>query len=254
MAILEVHELTKWFGPLAAVRGVDISLGKAEILGMIGPNGAGKTTLFNVIAGVHKPTSGKVLLEGKVISGLPPHRICKRGVAKTSHMAGPFPGLSVLENVLVGALHGGQLKMKPALERAEEVLELVGLADRRRESAAALSVPERRRLDLARTLATGAKVVLLDENMAGLNAREIDMALGLLLRVRQTGQGNDRRGAHNEGRNGHFRPGGGAAPRGEDSRRASKGGSRQRARHRGIPRQKGVAGQHSNEYTIPRGI
>ncbi len=127
MAILEVHELTKWFGPLAAVRGVDISLGKAEILGMIGPNGAGKTTLFNVIAGVHKPTSGKVLLEGKVISGLPPHRICKRGVAKTSQMAGPFPGLSVLENVLVGALHGGQLKMKPALERAEEVLELVGL-------------------------------------------------------------------------------------------------------------------------------
>ncbi len=188
MAILEVHELTKWFGPLAAVRGVDISLGKAEILGMIGPNGAGKTTLFNVIAGVHKPTSGKVLLEGKVISGLPPHRICKRGVAKTSQMAGPFPGLSVLENVLVGALHGGQLKMKPALERAEEVLELVGLADRRRESAAALSVPERRRLDLARTLATGAKVVLLDENMAGLNAREIDMALGLLLRVRQTGR------------------------------------------------------------------
>ncbi len=188
MPILEVSQLTKRFGPLIAVDGVSFSLRRGEVLGMIGPNGAGKTTIFNVVAGVHTPTSGRVRFEGTVVSGMKPYRICRLGIAKTSQTAEPFMGLSVTENVLVGALHGGKLRMREARARAEEILEFLGLAQYRERAAGELSVSQRRRLDLARTLATGARVLLLDENMAGLNPHDIDQVLDLLRKIRETGK------------------------------------------------------------------
>ncbi|MEW6348539.1 MAG: ABC transporter ATP-binding protein [Thermodesulfobacteriota bacterium] len=188
MATLEVTQLTKLFGSLLAVDRLNFSLRTGEVLGMIGPNGAGKTTVFNIIAGVDRPTSGQVRFEGTLVSGMKPHRICRLGVAKTSQTAEPFLGLSVIENVLVAALHGGRLRMRQARDRAEEILLFLGLERYRHQRAAVLSVAQRRRLDLARTLATGARVILLDENMAGLNPHEIDETLDLLRKIRETGK------------------------------------------------------------------
>jgi branched-chain amino acid transport system ATP-binding protein len=187
MALLEVIDVSKHFGALAAIEMVSFAVEEGEILGMIGPNGAGKTTLFNMIVGVHRPTRGRVLLNGRTISGLKPHKICRLGVAKTSQIMQPFRAMTVFENALVAALHGGGLGMKAASQRAEEVLDLVGLAAEKHQASSTLSVPARRRLELARALATGAKVLLLDENMAGLNPVEIDRALDLFRNIRDSG-------------------------------------------------------------------
>ncbi len=186
--ILEVHDLTKRFGALAAVNRVSFNVGNGEILGIIGPNGAGKTTLFDMIAGVRQPDDGIVVLGGLNITGMKPHRICRIGLAKTSQITEPFRMMTVFENVLVAALHGGRMSMVQGRRRSQELLEFVGLARGARRLAATLSVPDRRRLELARATGTGAKVLLLDETMAGLNPVEIDEALQLLKKLRDTGR------------------------------------------------------------------
>lgn len=188
MGVLDVNGLTKHFGALAAVEMVSFSLEEGEILGMIGPNGAGKTTIFNMVIGVYPATSGNVVFEGRDITGMKPHRICRLGVTKTSQIMEPFRAMTVFENVLVSALHGGRMNMADSREKAEEVIDFVGLSAESDMPAASVSVPSRRRLELARVLASGAKVLLLDENMAGLNPHEIDEALDLLRKIRASGK------------------------------------------------------------------
>ncbi len=188
MAILEGRDITKRFGALAAVNGVHFSVEKGEILGMIGPNGAGKSTLFNVIVGVYKPDHGQVILKGSDISGVKPHRICRAGIAKTSQIVQPFTQMTVFENVLVGGLHGKGLSFHEATREAEEILEFVGLGGSKEMPSGSIPVPARRRLELARALATGAEVILLDENMAGLNPTEIEEVLRLLREIRNRGK------------------------------------------------------------------
>jgi branched-chain amino acid transport system ATP-binding protein len=188
MLILEGRDLTKYFGALLAVHSVDFSVEKGEILGIIGPNGAGKSTLFNMIAGLYKPDRGQVIYKGKDISGWKPHRICRMGMVKTSQIVQPFTQMSVFENVLVGGLHGQGLSLLRASQEAGKILDLVGLGDLKERPAGSITVPNRRRLELARGLATGAEVILLDENMAGLNPTEIEGVLKLLRGIRNQGK------------------------------------------------------------------
>jgi branched-chain amino acid transport system ATP-binding protein len=188
MPILEGRNITKKFGALTAVHSVDFSVEKGEILGMIGPNGAGKSTLFSLIMGVYKPDEGVVIFKGRRISGSKPHEICRMGIAKTSQIAQSFTEMTVLENVLVGGLHGKNLSLSKAAQEAEEILEFIGLGALKRTASGSITVPDRRRLELARALATGAEVILLDENMAGLNPTEIEAVLKLLREIRDQGK------------------------------------------------------------------
>ena len=190
MAILQGRRVTKVFGGLAAVSFVDFDLREGEILGLIGPNGSGKTTLVNVIAGVLPYTDGDVRFRGRSIRGLRPHEIGRLGLSRTFQVVKPFRNLSVLQNVMVGALfgaRGGARDLFKAQSRAEEVLEFVGLAQRIRVPAEGLNVPERKRMELARALAMRPTVLFLDEVMAGLNPAEIDEAVELLKRIRSRG-------------------------------------------------------------------
>jgi branched-chain amino acid transport system ATP-binding protein len=188
MRILECKQISKRFGALEAVRAVSFSLGHREILSMIGPNGAGKTTLFNCIIGLLRPDDGRVIFDGTDITGMKPHRVCRLGLAKTSQIMEPFRNMTVFENVLVGALYGGKMNMAAARREAQRVIEFVGLADQSSSPSAEISVPACRRLELARSLATGARVLLLDESMAGLNPSEIEAALDLLRKIRDSGK------------------------------------------------------------------
>ncbi len=188
MPLLEGKNVTKRFGSLTAVNGVDFAVEREEIVGMIGPNGAGKSTLFNVITGIYSPDEGQVIFDGKDISGLKPHRICRAGIAKTSQIVQPFAQLTVFENVLIGGLHGKGLSLSKASEEAEEILRFVGLGGLKGAPSGSIAVPARRRLELARALATGAKLILLDENMAGLNPTEIEEVLELLRHIRKEGK------------------------------------------------------------------
>ena len=188
MSLLDVRGVTKRFGSLVALNDVEFSVVEHEVLAIIGPNGAGKSTLFNVIAGLEPPTDGDVVFRGRPITGLPPHAVCRLGIAKTFQIPQLFPRLSVAENVLVAALYGHGASLADARRQSQEWLAFVGLAGKASVSAETLSVAERRRADLARVLATGAPVILLDENMAGLNQTEVDTAVALLRRVRERGR------------------------------------------------------------------
>jgi len=187
VSLLEVRGITKSFGSLMAVNGVDLALEEGEILGIIGPNGAGKSTLFNVIAGLERPTAGSVTYRGRSIAGLSPDAVCRRGIAKTFQIPQLFPRLTVAENVLVAALYGRGAGLHDARREAREWLVFVGLGEKAQMPAESLSVPERRRADLARVMATGASLILLDENMAGLNQKEVEAAVTLLRGVRARG-------------------------------------------------------------------
>lgn len=187
MSLLAAEGVSVSFGSLRALHRVDLALEEREILAVIGPNGAGKSTLFNVIAGMLRPTEGRVRYGGRVITGLGPAEICRLGIAKTFQVPQLFPRLTVAENVAVGALYGRGVGLREARRQAAEWLDFVGLGPRRDAPAETLTMSERRRLDLARAVATGARVVLLDENMAGLNQREVEGALLLLRKLRERG-------------------------------------------------------------------
>jgi branched-chain amino acid transport system ATP-binding protein len=185
--LLECREITKRFGALEALRRFSFSLEKGEILGLIGPNGSGKTTLFNVLAGIHRPDEGEVVFRGQAISGLAPHLICRQGMAKASQTVRPFREMSVLENLLVPGMYGGKLGLKQARERAENLLNLLGLEGLGKAPSGEISLSERRQLELGRVLMTGAELLLLDEIMAGLNPTEVEGALRLLEKIRREG-------------------------------------------------------------------
>ena len=188
MNLLECREITKRFGALEALRRFSFTLGKGEILGLIGPNGSGKTTLFNVLAGIYRPDEGEVVFQGLSISGMAPHLICRRGMAKASQMIRPFQEMSVLENLLVPGMYGGRLGFKQAREQASKILNLVGLEGLNDVPSREISLSQRRQLELGRVLMTGAELLLLDEIMAGLNPTEVEGAIRLLLRIREEGK------------------------------------------------------------------
>jgi branched-chain amino acid transport system ATP-binding protein len=184
MTRLVTRGLTKRFGGLAALDGVDLTLREGEILGVIGPNGAGKTTLFSLIAGSQRPTSGEILLDGRRVSGLPAHRCVRAGIVRTHQIVRPFGNLSVFENVLVAAIHTHRPGSGHARDRAGDVLEFVGLADRMTHLPGTLTLAGRKRLELARALATSPRVLLLDEVVAGVNPTEAVAFSTLIRRVR----------------------------------------------------------------------
>lgn len=154
---------------------------------MVGPNGSGKTTLFNVISGIYAPTLGKIHYKGQSITGKPSHAICRLGLARTFQVVQPFSKMTVLENVMVASLYGSGLGLKDAREKGKEVLESVGLKEKIYSLPDNITTPDRRRLELARALATEPEVILLDETMAGLTPAEIEDALDLLREVKNQG-------------------------------------------------------------------
>jgi branched-chain amino acid transport system ATP-binding protein len=186
VSFLDVTALSKRFGGLQAVGGLDLSMAQGEMLGMIGPNGAGKTTVFNLLSGFLPPDRGEVRFRGRLLHGLKPHEICRLGLARTFQIVRPFPQLSVVDNVRIAALvrHPG---MGDALDAARAVVERVGLGARLREPAAGLTLADRKRLELARALATEPALLLLDEVMAGLHAAEIDAMVRLIGAINASG-------------------------------------------------------------------
>jgi len=167
MALLEVRELSKAFRGLRAVQGVTFDVAEGAIAAMIGPNGAGKTTCFNVIAGVFAPDAGTVSLGDRAITGLRPHQVCRAGIGRTFQVVKPFPQMTVLDNVVVGALNASA-RVADARREANRVLDLLHLQDKSDALAASLTLPERKRLEVARAMATRPRLLLLDEVMAGL--------------------------------------------------------------------------------------
>jgi branched-chain amino acid transport system ATP-binding protein len=184
MPLLRTEGISKHFGGLKALDGVDLVLEPGQILGVIGPNGAGKTTLFSVIAGSQRPTSGRVLLRDREVTGMPAYRMVRVGIVRTHQIVRPFGNLTVLENVVVAALHGAHRGKARLRERAEQVVEFVGLTERRHHLATALTLAGRKRLELARALATGPTILLLDEVVAGLNPAEAQWLATLIRRIR----------------------------------------------------------------------
>jgi len=186
VTLLEARGVTKRFGGLVATDSVSFSLGAGEILGLIGPNGAGKTTLFNCIAGFFAPTEGEILLEGQVIAGRPPERVAALGVARTFQIVRIFRSLTVVENVMVGAMLR-EKRVRAAEAIAVETLAFTGLERRAHEPASLLTVAEQKRLEVARALATRPRLLLLDEVMAGLTPSEVQEAVDLVRRIRARG-------------------------------------------------------------------
>ena len=184
--MLEVRGLSKSFGGLKAVDQASLDVRQGEIVGLIGPNGAGKTTLFAAIAGFHAPDAGRVAFEGKDITGLAPHRICAAGMVRTFQITQPFAKISVRENIMVGA-YFRTADRKLAEREAEMVAGMVGMAGQLDQMGADLTVAGRKRLELARALATGPRLLLLDEVMAGLNPTEITEIVQVIRAIRDSG-------------------------------------------------------------------
>ena len=186
MTLLETKNVTKRFGGLTAVNEVNIRVEKGQIVGIIGPNGAGKTTLFNCIAGAFPPTSGEILLEGQQISGKKPYQTCGLGISRTFQVVKPFAQKTVLYNVMVGAFAKTNVPGH-AREKALEVLDFLQLSPKKDIAAKNLTLPDRKRLELARALATEPKILLLDEVMAGLRPSEIGDMIKLIGKIRDSG-------------------------------------------------------------------
>ncbi|HYB73970.1 MAG TPA: ABC transporter ATP-binding protein [Candidatus Sulfotelmatobacter sp.] len=185
--ILALRGVTVRFGGVTAVSGVDLEVRAGETVGLIGPNGAGKTTLFNVITGTVRPQAGSVRLRGERIDGLRPSQIARRGLRRTYQIVRPFPQLSLVDNVLIGGMFGGEKGPRGGdlRGRALDLLATVGLADKAAMLARDLNLAEKKKLDLARALAANPAVLLLDEVLAGLNPTEIDRSLDLLERIQR---------------------------------------------------------------------
>lgn len=184
--MLEVRTLGKRFGGLQAVADASLRVGEGEIVSLIGPNGAGKTTLFALISGFLTPDSGNVVFRERDITGLRPHEICRQGIVRTFQVVQPFANLTVRENIAVGA-HTRIRNRLAALEKAGEVAVRLGMGGMLDQAAGALTVGGRKRLELARALATGPQLLLLDEVMAGLNATEISEIVEVVRSIRESG-------------------------------------------------------------------
>jgi branched-chain amino acid transport system ATP-binding protein len=178
-ALLSLQNISKRFRGLVAVDGVSFEVNEGEIFAVIGANGAGKTTLFNMIAGALEPDQGSIVFDGEPIHGLAPDAVCRRGIARTFQLVRPFPALSVEDNVVVGAL-ARRHSVAEARERARALLRRFDLFDRRHQPASALTLPDRKRLEVVRALATEPKLLLLDEVVAGLRPTEVDRLVGVL--------------------------------------------------------------------------
>jgi branched-chain amino acid transport system ATP-binding protein len=186
-ALLQLDAVSKRFRGLVAVDRVGLTVAQGEIFAVIGPNGAGKTTLFNMIAGAMAPDDGAIAFAGEAIQGLPADAICRRGIARTFQLVRPFPALSVEDNVTIGALLHRQ-DVAAARERARALLQRLDLFDKRHRLAATLTLPDRKRLEVARALATEPRLLLLDEVMAGLRPTETDRMVAVLSALnRETG-------------------------------------------------------------------
>ena len=186
MAILEIRHVSKFFGGLAANSDVSFEVAERSIVGLIGPNGAGKTTLFNCITGYYRPSKGEVLFDGRRMNGLQPDKVCRLGMVRTWQKVRPLTKLSALDNVVVGALCRTN-SVKEAREIAHQQLHVVGLEPRVSVLAGALPIGERKKLEVARALATRPKLLLLDEVMGGLNPAESEELIQLILEIRTRG-------------------------------------------------------------------
>jgi branched-chain amino acid transport system ATP-binding protein len=186
MSLLEATDITKRFGGLSAVSAVDFRVESGEIVGLIGPNGAGKTTFFNLISGFLRPDEGDVRFDGRSILGRKPSDICKTGMTRTFQIVKPFPEMTVTDNVLVGAFNHHR-DASEARAKAREVISLVGLEPQADKLGGELTVAGRKRVELAKALATEPKLILLDEVMAGLTPSEVSSMIDLLRRVRDAG-------------------------------------------------------------------
>ena len=184
--MLEVQGLSKLFGGVTAVNNVSLSVDEGQIVSLVGPNGAGKTTLFAMVAGFLKPDAGTVHFEGQDITGLKPHRICARGMVRTFQVTQPFATLSTLENIMVGA-YRNTADRRSASARATAVANRVGMGAMLEQPAEGLTVAGRKRLELARALATEPRLLLLDEVIAGLNPAEIDEIVEVIKGIRDSG-------------------------------------------------------------------
>jgi branched-chain amino acid transport system ATP-binding protein len=184
ISLLSIQELTKSFGGLTAVDNVSLDLFKGEILGLIGPNGAGKTTLFNLISGTYGPDQGKVVFNEVEITSTPPHKISQQGLARTFQIVKPFSSLSVVDNVMVGAFLN-TTNVGDVRHQAREIVEFVGLSDQADKPARNLTTAGRKRLELARALATQPRLLLLDEVMAGLTPSESSAMVDLIREIRE---------------------------------------------------------------------
>jgi len=187
--LLEAENLSKQFRGLCAVRDLSFTVNEGMIFGLIGPNGSGKTTLFNLITGFLKPDTGRIRFNGRDITGTASYAICKTGISRTFQLNKLFSSMTVLENVMVGRIYGSEpaWNLRQVRVESEELLELVGLNKKRLVISGALGVVERRKLEVARALATKPRLLLLDEMMAGLNLREIEDAMCLVEGIRNSG-------------------------------------------------------------------
>ena len=184
MALLEVQDLTKQFGGLTACNRVSVEIQAGEIVGLIGPNGAGKTTLFNCIAGYYSPESGKVIFEDQDITSLPPNRVCQLGIARTFQVVRIFKDMTVWENLMVGGFVRS-LSTRKVQQEALEILNFTGLAAKKDMRGGALTIADKKRLEIARSLMTKPRLLMLDEAMAGLTQTETQQALELIYKLRQ---------------------------------------------------------------------
>lgn len=189
-SVLQAAAVSLRFGGLAAVDGVSFDVVHGEIFGLIGPNGAGKTTMMNIISGIYRPDGGTLLFNGESIAGLAPHRVAQRGIARTFQVMRPFEGMTVRENVAIGARFGradGPKSMSAAMAKADQALETMELSGAATSGVSDLTTGQRKKLELARALAMDPKLLLLDEVMAGLNPREIGEVMELVRRVNGMG-------------------------------------------------------------------
>jgi branched-chain amino acid transport system ATP-binding protein len=186
MAFFETRNIAKLFGGLAAVNDVSFSVEQGEIYGLIGPNGSGKTTIFNLINGYYPLTNGKIFFQGKRISGLKTNKICKQGIGRTFQVVKPLRRMTVLDNVICAAFLHANTK-KAATEAALQTIEFCGMTQWKDRPAAGLPIASRKRLEITRAMATRPKLLLLDETAAGLNPAELDHAIDLILKIRDSG-------------------------------------------------------------------
>jgi branched-chain amino acid transport system ATP-binding protein len=183
--LLDIANVGKSFKGIRAVTGASFGVEEHAVVAMIGPNGAGKTTIFNLVAGVFAPDAGEIRFSGKRISGLRPEQVCAAGIGRTFQIVKPFAGLSVLDNVIVGALHA-ERSVADARKRAHKVLEQLDMDNKAQLPASSLTLPDRKRLEVARALATRPRLLLLDEVMAGLRPTEVDAMVALFAEMNRT--------------------------------------------------------------------